>query len=98
MKRQGGGSSIGKPAASASSDIGITGPLFGHIHAQIPWRAWDGGIMGAVSIMSMLLVAERLGAAFGLGLTVTAAIVTCCPCQLTAPLPAPNKAASALVA
>jgi len=50
---------------------GITGLLFGHIHApsqerlaHIPWWAWVGGIMGAVYIMSMLLVAERLGAAF----------------------------------
>ena len=83
MKRQAGGSSIGKLAASASSDIGDYRPavrphnaLSQERLAHIPWWAWVGGIIGAVYIMSMLLVAERLGAAFFLGRTVTAAIVT----------------------
>lgn len=41
-----------------------------------PWWAWIGGMMGATFVMSQLLVAQRIGAAPYLGLTVTAAVVT----------------------
>ncbi|HEX6840068.1 MAG TPA: DMT family transporter [Stellaceae bacterium] len=54
---------------------GFHWPMAGRV-AQVPWWAWIGGAMGAVYIMSMLLIAERLGAALFLGLTVTSAIIT----------------------
>ena len=54
---------------------GFHWPIAGRI-AQVPWWGWIGGAMGAVYVMSMLLVAERLGAALFLGLTVTSAIIT----------------------
>jgi bacterial/archaeal transporter family-2 protein len=70
-------------SAVTFSSLLIAGSLFGQIHwpaseriAQVPWWGWIGGALGAVYIMSMLLVAERVGAALFLGLTVTTAVVT----------------------
>jgi len=44
--------------------------------AQIPWWGWLGGVLGAFYVLSMILIAGRVGAAAFMGLTVTAAIVT----------------------
>jgi transporter family-2 protein len=43
--------------------------------AQVPWWAWSGGVLGAFYILSTLFVAEKVGSATYIGLTVTAAIV-----------------------
>ena len=43
---------------------------------QVPWWAWFGGILGGLYILSVILFAQKLGAAMFTGLTVTAAIVT----------------------
>jgi transporter family-2 protein len=44
--------------------------------AQVPWWGWLGGVLGAFYVLSMILIAGRVGAAAFMGLTVTAAIVT----------------------
>jgi bacterial/archaeal transporter family-2 protein len=44
--------------------------------AQAPWWAWIGGIGGATYILANLLVADKVGAAVFMGLTVTAAVIT----------------------
>jgi transporter family-2 protein len=51
-------------------------PPTGGALAQVPWWGFIGGIFGAVYILSMLLMAERLGAAVFMGVTVSAAVVT----------------------
>jgi bacterial/archaeal transporter family-2 protein len=51
-------------------------PPQGSALAQVPWWGFIGGIFGAVYILSMLLMAEKLGAAVFMGLTVTAATIT----------------------
>jgi transporter family-2 protein len=51
-------------------------PPSGGALAQVPWWGFIGGIFGAVYILSMLLMAERLGAAVFMGVTVSAAVVT----------------------
>ena len=43
---------------------------------EAPWWAWIGGIFGACYILSMMLAADRLGAAVFMGVTVTTAVVT----------------------
>lgn len=43
---------------------------------QAPWWAWIGGVGGAVYILANLLVADKVGAAVFMGLTVTAAVIT----------------------
>ena len=70
-------------SAVTFSSLLTIGLLFGQLHppsneriAQVPWWGWVGGALGAVYIMSMLLVAERVGAALFLGLTVTSAVLT----------------------
>lgn len=47
-----------------------------HDLARLPWWAWIGGLLGAVYIVSMVLAADKLGAAVFTGLTVTTAVVT----------------------
>ncbi len=44
--------------------------------AAVPWWGWVGGVFGAIYVFSMMLMAERLGAAVFMGLTVTAAVLT----------------------
>lgn len=44
--------------------------------AQVPWWAWTGGLCGAVYVLAVVFLAERLGAAVFTGCTVTAAMVT----------------------
>jgi transporter family-2 protein len=44
--------------------------------AAVPWWGWLGGALGAVYVLSMILIAGRVGAAAFTGLTVTSAIVT----------------------
>ena len=44
--------------------------------AQVPWWAWFGGAIGAISLLSQPLAAPRLGAAMYIGLFVTASSVT----------------------
>ena len=70
-------------AAVTFTSLLLAGLLFGQIAwpsgerlARVPWWGWVGGALGAVYVLSMLLVAERVGAALFLGLTVTTAIVT----------------------
>ena len=43
---------------------------------QVPRWAWFGGILGGLYILSVILFAQKLGAAMFTGLTVTAGIVT----------------------
>jgi transporter family-2 protein len=44
--------------------------------ASLPWWAWIGGMLGTVYIISMMLSADKLGAAVFMGLTVTMAVAT----------------------
>ena len=44
--------------------------------AQVPCWGWLGGALGAIYVLSMILIAGRVGAAAFTGLTVTSAIVT----------------------
>ena len=44
--------------------------------AAAPWWAWCGGLMVAVYVLAVIYLAQRLGAAVFIGLSVTAAIVT----------------------
>ena len=43
---------------------------------SVPWWAWIGGAFGAIYILSMMLTADKLGAAVFMGLTVTTAVIT----------------------
>lgn len=47
----------------------------GHKWSAVPWWAWLGGTLGAVVVMSQLLVAQKIGAGAYIGLTITAAAV-----------------------
>lgn len=44
--------------------------------AAAPWWAWCGGLMGAVYVLAVIYLAQRLGAAVFIGISVTAAIIT----------------------
>lgn len=44
--------------------------------AAVPWWAWIGGLLGAAYVLATILVAEKIGAAIFIGLTVTAGIIT----------------------
>lgn len=44
--------------------------------AHVPWWGWIGGVLGAAYIGANLLVADKVGAAVFMGITVTAAVVT----------------------
>ena len=44
--------------------------------SQLPWWAWIGGCFGALYVLCMMIVANKVGAAVFMALTVTAAIVT----------------------
>lgn len=44
--------------------------------AQVPWWGWIGGVFGATYVLCTIFVAEKVGAAAFMGLTVTAGIVT----------------------
>lgn len=44
--------------------------------ARLPWWAWTGGMLGAVYIVSMVLAADKLGAAVFMCVTVTMAVLT----------------------
>ena len=59
----------------AGTVLGLSWPGVARI-GQVPWWAWLGGAMGAVYVLSVIFLADRLGAAVFTGLTVTAAIVT----------------------
>lgn len=42
--------------------------------AGVPWWAWTGGVLGAAFVLSQLFVAEQVGSAVFMTLTVTAAV------------------------
>ncbi|MDB5511784.1 MAG: hypothetical protein JWR08_1267 [Enterovirga sp.] len=44
--------------------------------AAVPWWGWIGGLLGGIYVLSMIFVAEKVGAAAFMGLTVTSALVT----------------------
>jgi bacterial/archaeal transporter family-2 protein len=44
--------------------------------ASVPWWAWLGGLMGGAYVLAVIYLAQRLGAAVFIGITVTAAIIT----------------------
>ena len=44
--------------------------------AQVPWWAWIGGLLGACYVLTVIFLAQKLGAAVFTGLSVTAAIIT----------------------
>ena len=44
--------------------------------ALVPWWAWIGGVFGCMYILSMVLAADKLGAAVFMGVTVTMAVLT----------------------
>jgi transporter family-2 protein len=43
--------------------------------ANVPWWAWTGGVLGAVYVLATVLVADKVGAAIFMGVTITVAIV-----------------------
>lgn len=43
---------------------------------DVPWWGWTGGLLGAVYVLATVLVADKVGAAVFMGVTVTVAIVT----------------------
>ena len=67
-------------AALAASSVGwlLSGERLPSLSAaaQAPWWAWIGGIFGALYILSMMLAADKLGAALFMGVTVTLAVIT----------------------
>jgi bacterial/archaeal transporter family-2 protein len=56
----------------------VHGERFPNIEAitKVPWWAWIGGMFGALYILSMMLAANKMGAAVFMGLTVTLAVIT----------------------
>lgn len=83
------GKSLGQPlmaalvivAVSATSLL-VVGLVSGQIAwpepgraAAVPWWAWLGGMMGALFVMSQLLVAGKIGAGAFMGVSVTAAVI-----------------------
>jgi transporter family-2 protein len=60
-------------AGLVSGRLGL--PLPGPL-AAVPWWGWIGGGLGAIYVLAQLFVAQQVGAATFMGLTVTAAIVT----------------------
>ncbi len=44
--------------------------------ASVPWWAWPAGVCGAIYLLSQPIALPRIGAAFYVGLSVTAQIVT----------------------
>ena len=43
---------------------------------QVPWWAWFGGVLGALYVLAMIFLAQKLGSAVFTGLSVTAAVLT----------------------
>lgn len=43
---------------------------------QVPWWGWIGGVFGSLYILSMMMVADKVGAAIFMAVTVTMAIIT----------------------
>lgn len=43
--------------------------------ATVPWWAWCGGLLGGLFVLAQLFVAQKLGSAVFMGITVTAAVV-----------------------
>ena len=48
----------------------------GEVFSRTPWWAWIGGVFGAVYVLSIVLAADKLGAAVFTSLTVTVAVIT----------------------
>ena len=83
------GKSLGQPIAAAfivylvglltlaviAPFLGFSFSAYGRV-GQAPWWAWVGGIFGALYILAMLYVTDKVGAGTFTALTVTAAIVT----------------------
>lgn len=44
--------------------------------AEVPWWAWIGGLLGGTFVLAQLFVAQSLGSAVFMGLTVTTAVIT----------------------
>ena len=59
----------------AAPFLGLAIPTADRV-ASVPWWGWFGGALGALYVLSMILIAGRVGAAAFTGLTVTSAIVT----------------------
>ena len=59
----------------AAAVMGLNWPPASRL-AQVPWWAWIGGFLGAFYVLSVIFLAQKLGAAVFTGLTVTAGIVT----------------------
>jgi transporter family-2 protein len=59
-------------AGAVSGQLALPG---GDKIGQVPWWGWLGGALGAVFMMAQLLVADRVGAAVFMGVTVTAAVI-----------------------
>lgn len=83
------GKSLGQPIAAAFIvylvgilTLAVSAPFLGFSFSaygragQAPWWAWLGGIFGAIYILAMQYVTDKVGAGTFTGLTVTAAIVT----------------------
>ena len=43
---------------------------------SVPWWGWIGGALGAIYVLANVLVADKVGAAVFIGVTVTVAIIT----------------------
>jgi bacterial/archaeal transporter family-2 protein len=83
------GKSLGQPIAAAFIvylvgllTLAVSAPFLGFSFSaygrlgQAPWWAWLGGLFGAVYVLAMLYVTDKVGAGTFTALTVTAATVT----------------------
>ncbi len=60
---------------TAAPFVGLSVPSPAKV-ALVPWWGWLGGALGGFYVLSMIFLANKLGAATFTGITVTAAIVT----------------------
>lgn len=62
--------------------------------ATVPWWAWPGGVCGAIFLLSQPIVLPRIGAAFYVGLSVTAQVCMAVALDHFGALGLPQHAAS----
>lgn len=60
---------------AAYAFVGLHWPTSERVN-EVPLWAWFGGVLGGLYILSVILFAQKLGAAVFTGLTVTAGIIT----------------------
>lgn len=67
---------VGLATSLAAALVTGTRPPTAAAWSQLPWWAWIGGVFGSLYIFSMMVAADRMGAAVFTALTVTMAVLT----------------------